>query len=131
VRVFLPSEMPGLVRKGRRRKAPDLESMDYFNVPENRRAIMEREGGRCFYCLRKLNDSNRTFDHVAPSPGGDESYRNVVAACRRCNTRKGDSSAEDLLRVLYRERCVGSDLLADRLAAIQSLREGRLRPPVT
>ena len=53
----------------------------------------------------------------------------MVAACRRCGTRKGDSSAEDLLRVLYREGAVSADILADRLEALKQLRDGKLRPP--
>lgn len=125
VRVFLPSEIPGLVGALDDR---DLETMDFFNVAEHRRRILEREGARCFYCLRKLNDSNTVFDHVAPRPIRDNSYRNVVASCRRCNNRKGESSAENLLRVLFRESAIRSDVLGDRLGALEDLREGRLKP---
>jgi hypothetical protein len=128
VRVLLPSEMPGLMEKGRRKAEPDLEKMDFLNVAANRRMILEREEGRCFYCLRRLTDSSTTVVHVASRPAGDDGYRNVVAACRRCATRKGESSAEDLLRVLYREAAVTADVLADRLEALKQLREGKLRP---
>jgi 5-methylcytosine-specific restriction endonuclease McrA len=44
--------------------------------------------GRCYYCglERKL-----TQDHVVPlSKGGSHSKDNVVAACRSCNSSKGD-----------------------------------------
>ncbi len=128
VRVFLPSEIPGIIGGAGAAAEADLERADFFNVPEKRRLIIKREESRCFYCLKKLNDSNTVIDHVSPRPAGHDGYRNVVAACRRCNNRKGDSSGEDLLRVLYREGCVGADLLGDRLAALQDLREGRLRP---
>jgi 5-methylcytosine-specific restriction endonuclease McrA len=104
--------------------------MDFFNAPQNRRLILEREDGRCFYCLKKINDSSAVFDHVARRSTGDETYRNVVASCRRCNNRKGESGGEDLLRVLFREGFITSGLLADRLAAIEKLRAGELRPPV-
>ncbi len=130
VRVLLPSEMPGLIGKDRRAPEPDLEKMDFLNLAANRRMILEREEGRCFYCLRRLNESSVTIVQVSTRPPGDDGYRNVVAACRRCGTRKGDSSAEDLLRVLYREGAVNSDVLADRLEALKQLRDGKLRPPV-
>lgn len=128
VRVLLPSEVPGLIDADDRGAASDLDGVDFFNVAENRRLILQREGGRCFYCRKKLNDSNTAVAHVAPRPSGDDGYRNVVAACRRCNNRKGESSADNLLRVLYRESCITADVLADRLAALQDLRAGRLRP---
>ncbi len=127
VRVFLPSEIPGLI-EDRGPGQPDIESLDFFDVTAHRRLIQEREGGRCFYCRKKINETSVAFDHVSPRPPGNNSYRNVVAACRRCNNRKGDSAGEDLLRVLYREGAVTSDLLADRLSALQELREGKLRP---
>ncbi len=131
VRVLLPSEMPGLIKGGKRNAETELEAMDFVNVPENRRLIIEREEGRCFYCLRKLGESRLAVDRVSSYPPGDDGYRNVVASCRRCNTRKGESSAEDLLRVLFREGFVTSDHLANRLEAIGKLRDGMLKPRVT
>ena len=128
VRVFIPSEIPGLVESIGGECTADLDSMDFFNDATNRRRVLKREDGRCFYCRRKLSDSNTSIDHVSPRPSGDNGYRNVVASCKRCNNRKGDSSAEDLLRVLFRESIVKADLLSDRLDALQMLRAGRLRP---
>ena len=128
VRVFIPSEMPGLIECIGGESTADLESMDFFNDAANRRRVLKREDNRCFYCRRKLSDSNTSIDHVSSHPVGDNGYRNVVASCKRCNNRKGDSSPEDLLRVLFRESIVKADLLSDRLDALQMLRDGRLRP---
>jgi 5-methylcytosine-specific restriction endonuclease McrA len=37
-----------------------------------------------------------TLDHVAPrSTGGMTCWENVVTACKRCNTKKGDRSPEE------------------------------------
>jgi hypothetical protein len=130
VRVLVPAEIPGVVRRGRRPAPPDLERMDFFHVARNRRLILEREEGRCFYCRRKVNDSSAGYDHVSPRSEAHNGYRNVVACCRRCNNRKGESSGEDLLRVLLRESAIGADLLADRLRALERLRNGELRPPI-
>jgi 5-methylcytosine-specific restriction endonuclease McrA len=55
-------------------------------VPLNRRAVFMRDGNRCQYCSR----SAENIDHVVPkSQGGTHTWENVVASCRRCNTKKG------------------------------------------
>lgn len=65
-----------------------LEEMDLFESSANRVLILEREGGKCFYCLRALDSSNYVIEHVASRPAGDNSYRNVVAACLGCNNKR-------------------------------------------
>jgi 5-methylcytosine-specific restriction endonuclease McrA len=61
-------------------------------VALNRRAIFARDGHRCQYC----GASAENIDHVIPkSKGGRHSWDNVVAACRRCNTRKRDHLLEE------------------------------------
>lgn len=53
----------------------------------NRRAVFVRDGHRCQYC----GATAENIDHVIPrSRGGTHTWDNVVAACRRCNTRKED-----------------------------------------
>lgn len=60
-------------------------------VPLNRRAIFARDDGKCQYC----GSPAENIDHVVPrSRGGEHRWENVVAACRRCNTRKGNRSLE-------------------------------------
>ncbi len=61
-------------------------------VPLNRRAIFTRDDGRCQYC----GASAENIDHVIPrSRGGLHTWENVVAACRRCNTKKGNRSPKE------------------------------------
>ncbi len=56
-------------------------------VPLTRRAVLARDAHRCVYCAVKAD----TIDHVVPrSRGGRNEWTNVVAACARCNHRKGD-----------------------------------------
>ena len=56
-------------------------------VPLTRRAVLARDAHRCVYCTVKAD----TIDHVVPrSRGGRNEWTNVVAACARCNHRKGD-----------------------------------------
>lgn len=108
----------------------DLEALGFFAVPENRKLILEREGWRCFYCLAKLDENNNVIEHVVSRPEGDSSYRNVVGACRRCNNRKSDASAEDFLRSLYREGILSGDEFSIRLSLLGKLSTGELKPPL-
>jgi 5-methylcytosine-specific restriction endonuclease McrA len=62
-------------------------------VPLTRRAVLERDAHRCVYCGIKAD----TIDHVRPrSRGGAHVWTNVVAACARCNHRKGDRLLAEL-----------------------------------
>lgn len=43
----------------------------------------------CIYCNAKLNDSNRTIDHMVPLVlGGIHSAANVAPCCKQCNSSK-------------------------------------------
>lgn len=128
IRVALPAEIPGLELKGAETTPPSLEELDFFNVETNRGLILVREDHRCFYCLREINSENYVIEHVVSRPEGDNSYRNLVAACRQCNNRKGTGGAEDFLRVLYREGLLSSDDFVERKSKLDALRDGRLRP---
>jgi 5-methylcytosine-specific restriction endonuclease McrA len=61
-----------------------------------RRNLMFRDAHQCQYCgkqppLRELN-----IDHVVPrSRGGDDTWENLVTACRVCNLRKGWRTPEE------------------------------------
>jgi 5-methylcytosine-specific restriction endonuclease McrA len=62
-------------------------------VPLTRRAVLERDGHACAYCGNRAD----TIDHVRPrSRGGLHVWTNVVAACARCNHRKGDRLLAEL-----------------------------------
>ncbi|MET8154152.1 HNH endonuclease [Actinoplanes sp. NPDC049668] len=53
----------------------------------SRPGVLARDGRRCGYCGRDAS----TIDHVLPrSRGGENTWINTVAACGRCNQRKGD-----------------------------------------
>ncbi|CAN5570020.1 HNH endonuclease [soil metagenome] len=55
-------------------------------IPLTRRAVLARDAHRCVYCTVRAD----TIDHVVPrSRGGRNEWTNVVAACARCNHRKG------------------------------------------
>ena len=128
VQIVLPNEIPNLVPVATAGLLIDLEGLDFFTVPENRRRILEREEWHCFYCLAKLDENNHVIEHVISRPEGDSSYRNVVGACRRCNNRKGEASAENFLRSLYREGILSGDEFSIRLSLLGKLSAGELKP---
>jgi 5-methylcytosine-specific restriction endonuclease McrA len=58
----------------------------------SRPGVLVRDGHRCAYC----HGAATTIDHVLPrSRGGKNTWRNTVAACDRCNQRKGDRTPEE------------------------------------
>jgi len=90
LRLHLPSEIPNLICESATAELVDIESMDFFNVPENRALLLKREGNRCFYTLQHLDESNFIVEHVVSRPASNNGYRNCVAASREANNKKGD-----------------------------------------
>ena len=65
----------------------------YRGIALSRHNIMKRDAFQCLYCG---STKNLTLDHMIPkSRGGDSSWTNLVTACMRCNTRKGDRTPEE------------------------------------
>jgi len=57
----------------------------------NRRNIFLRDAHMCQYCGCRPSNDDLTIDHILPrSRGGKSSWENVVVACVRCNTKKGN-----------------------------------------
>ncbi|BAZ14816.1 HNH endonuclease [Calothrix sp. NIES-4071] len=58
--------------------------------PVNRREVLKRDHHTCQYCG---SSKHLTLDHVIPrSRGGLHTWDNVVTACERCNSKKGDKT---------------------------------------
>ena len=56
--------------------------------PVNRREVLKRDSYTCQYCG---STKHLTLDHVIPrSKGGQHTWDNVVTACSKCNSIKGD-----------------------------------------
>jgi 5-methylcytosine-specific restriction endonuclease McrA len=62
-------------------------------VALTRNHVFRRDGHRCVYCG---HSQDLTLDHVQPrAKGGRTQWTNLVTACRRCNSQKGDLSLEE------------------------------------
>jgi len=138
VEVRLPEEIrairAGKIAARAAERAPseaNFEKADFLESRALRQAIHAREGGFCFYCLRRLRPTVRGVDHVVPRVrGGGNGYRNLVSSCAECNSLKGERRAEDFLRWLYREGRLTAGELSGRLRALAGLAAGKLRPPL-
>lgn len=67
----------------------------YGAQPWSRRGVLERDGHRCAFCLKRAS----TVDHLMPKSrlpkGAADTWRNTVAACTSCNGRKADKTPDE------------------------------------
>jgi 5-methylcytosine-specific restriction endonuclease McrA len=81
-------EMPSVIRLN------DYVRVPYKSVMLNRHNIFKRDNYQCVYCGSR---DDLTLDHVVPrAKGGKTVWHNLVTACKKCNSRKGDSDPEDV-----------------------------------
>lgn len=63
----------------------------------SRANVYARDEYRCQYCYKKFSERELTLDHVYPAVrGGRKTWDNIVAACIRCNQKKGDRLPEEV-----------------------------------
>lgn len=90
-------ELPAVIRLAVYVRKPFLDRVAF-----NKKNILRRDSYTCQYCNRR--GERLTVDHVIPrSRGGDTAWTNVVAACLRCNLRKGNRLLEEVSMRLLRE----------------------------
>ncbi|CAK9155747.1 unnamed protein product [Ilex paraguariensis] len=59
----------------------------------SRTNILQRDDFTCQYCS---SGENLTIDHVLPiARGGEWTWENLVTACEKCNSRKGQKTVEE------------------------------------
>lgn len=86
--------VPSVIRLQRYVKVP------YYGIALSRHNVLRRDNFLCQYCG---TNRNLTLDHLLPrSRGGETSWYNIVTACSRCNSRKGDRTPEEAGLKLHR-----------------------------
>jgi len=82
-------------------KLPSVIRMNYYIkkprlfVPLSRSNVFMRDRYTCQYCGQPRKSHDLTLDHIVPrSLGGETCWENIVTACRRCNTKKGNRTPE-------------------------------------
>ena len=128
VKVLLPSELDISTPK-EEKKELNIDALDFFQGREYVHALIKREQGSCFYCLSEISSENCELDHVISQlKSGDNSYKNIVATCHKCNTKKQARDASDFLRGLYRKGLLSESEFEGRLSALEALSKGELKP---
>jgi len=79
--------LPSVIKLGRYVNVP------YKGVVLSKENVFKRDGFQCQYCG---NQKDLTLDHLVPkAKGGKTSWNNLVTACKKCNSMKGDYSPEE------------------------------------
>ncbi|PRY12332.1 5-methylcytosine-specific restriction endonuclease McrA [Pontibacter ummariensis] len=85
--VSMTYPVPSVIRLQRYVRVP------YYGIALSRHNVMRRDSYSCQYCGAV---KNLTLDHLLPrSRGGETKWQNLVTACSRCNSRKGDRTPEE------------------------------------
>ena len=85
-------DLPAIVACDGKRIAPVREDPPLTNT-----GLFFRDNCQCLYCGNHFPRIELSRDHVVPtSKGGLDRWENVVAACKRCNQRKGDAFLSDI-----------------------------------
>jgi len=89
--------------------------------------ILERDGSTCVWCRREVGTGlvEATTEHVVPRiKGGPSWIENEVAACRRCNGRRGHRTPAE-----WAAECEGLGWEPDveRLVTVLRLLQGAIR----
>jgi len=84
-----------------------------------RLAIYLRDGMACVYCGNTVEDgASLTLDHLTPyREEGVNHHTNLVTACHRCNSSRGDRSWEDFAKAVaeYLNRGVTAEKIINHI----------------
>lgn len=95
-------------------------------IPRQARlAVYLRDGMACTYCGAGVETEQLTLDHIIPrSHGGTHEATNLVTACGRCNSYRGNRSVEEF--AVSVASYVGHGVHADDIVTF--IHETRQRP---
>ncbi len=80
--------------RGDRRAAAKVRGA--YAPPLSNPMLFRRDAQLCLYCGRQLPARDLSRDHVTPlSRGGQDTWANVVTACKRCNNHKSGRTPEE------------------------------------
>lgn len=72
-----------------------LKGNPAYVPPLNNATLFRRDDHLCLYCGDQKRARELSRDHIKPiSRGGEDTWNNVVSACKRCNNLKGNRTPE-------------------------------------
>jgi hypothetical protein len=77
-------------------KGKDFIVRNFDRAPTLTKAmLLARDCHVCAYCAQRFRFDQLDMEHIVPrSKGGEDSWMNLVAACKACNNRKADRTPE-------------------------------------
>ena len=94
--IYLKFNIPEVI------KLKNYIYIKHSKIPLTRKNILKRDNNICQYCGK--NKSEITIDHILPKDkGGNDSWNNLVVACKRCNMIKGNYLLKDIDMQLIRK----------------------------
>lgn len=94
--VSLPRDVPSVIERMATTAGDSSTPLDYYNDPEFRRRLFERDSWRCRYCGELVDVETGTLDHVTPvSKGGPNTAENLATCCMMCNSIKAGRTYEE------------------------------------
>ncbi len=73
-----------------------LKGRSGYTPPLDNKALFRRDDYLCLYCGDRFRNSLLSRDHVTPiSRNGEDTWNNVVTACKRCNNFKAGRKPEE------------------------------------
>jgi len=97
--VRLPREIPEV--RSRMNEEVAEAGIDYFDDPDGRKQVFERDQWICQYCGEPLRPDTATLDHFIPQcNGGQSTKENLRACCLICNSIKSGKSYEEAAPLL-------------------------------
>ncbi|HCU53758.1 MAG TPA: HNH endonuclease [Gammaproteobacteria bacterium] len=73
-----------------------LKARQHYTPPLSNPALFARDAHLCLYCGSQFPARDLSRDHVTPlSRGGQDSWNNVVTACKRCNNHKAGQMPDE------------------------------------
>lgn len=77
-------------------KGKDFIVRNFDQVPTlTKEMLLARDRYVCAYCAQRFRFDQLDMEHIVPrSKGGENSWMNLVAACKACNNRKADRTPE-------------------------------------
>jgi HNH endonuclease len=77
-------------------KGRDFIVRHFDHVPTlTKEMLLARDRYLCAYCAQRFRFEQLDMEHIVPSSkGGEDSWMNLVTACKGCNNRKADRTPE-------------------------------------
>jgi 5-methylcytosine-specific restriction endonuclease McrA len=92
-------KLPSVIRLTKKYYKPKFQKIRF-----NKKNVLIRDGFKCQYCGKVLEEKSFTCDHVIPkSKGGKSCWTNIVSCCSFCNLTKANKNLKETGMKLIKE----------------------------